>query len=81
MQKTRECCHGNHITEAPDIQKILVLPWKQSCMTTKYNYFKEMISHTFKRKVLQLLYLSYDCLLPHLFLYHKTEWGQRLLAS
>ena len=60
---------------------MLTLLYKQISMATQFNYIEEIISHSHKRKVQQLLYLSSDFLVPHHFLYHKTEWEQRLLMS
>ena len=75
VQKSCECCHDNHITKALDIHKMLVFPLKQSSKTTKFSYFEEMISDTHERNIMQLLYmyLSYDILLPHHFLYNTTD--------
>ena len=72
-----ECCHDRCITEATHIAKMLEQPWKQGSMATEFIHIEEISSHTHNRKVLLLMYLSYDVVLTRHVLHHKTERKQR----
>ena len=76
-QNLCECCPGNPITETPHIHKMLELhrnkaPWQQNSF-----HLKGLISHTHKRKVFLLIYLSSNVVLSCHVLYHINEREQR----
>ena len=75
--KSRECCHGNRITESPHIYKILEVQQKQGSVATKFSHFEGIFSPSHKRNIFLFICLNYDVVLSHRVLYHIHEEEQR----